>query len=833
MKRLVTLLCLFLAACAVWAQEDEDWFWGKPISQVQWEGVNHADRRELDTAVKPYLGKAFSEELWMELQSKLYELDWFEKIEPAALPADPEKTKVIIRFVVSEKPSIDAVRVTGNSGLRSTELLDVIAEKAGDIYKASKTKVDELALRRLYLEKGYPDAVISSSAAPGADPGTVILTFSVVEGGQVAVKEIRFEGNTAVASQTLKGQLKLKEAGLFKSGAFQETQLEEDKRAVVDYYKSRGYVDASIQDVVRGYEKDEKKGKTWLILTIVVKEGLQWSYGGMSFEGNQVFTTEKLESLVYQKPGGTLNYKKLQQDKQRVDDLYYESGYIFNQIQLVEERDTEKLSISYRIKIAEFDRAHIESIAFKGNKKTKDFVLYRELPLEVGDIFSKAKVIEGLRNLYNLQYFSAVEPEMFPGSADSLMNLVVNVEEQSTADIQFGVTLSGLGEPDSFPISGLVKWNDRNFLGNGQTLSAEVNVSTTDQSLSFGFSDDWLFGKRFAGGVNLSFTHKTRTTGQDVIAPIFEDGVPDPYTEPVEDGYSLSDIPSAYLMPYTYWDISLGFTTGKKYRSPFGDIGFAGGYTIGYGLKDYDEDKYWPASKDLREADGEWRLTNKLIGRTYLNNLDLWYNPGRGYFASQRFTWTGFLPSEVQHYLRADTRLEAYMTLFNIPVFEGWNLKWILGAHTGYTALLKQPFSDGLEVVDDWLYLDGTFNIRGWNKLYGKEGIRMWENWVELRMPVIEQFLWIDGFFDAAALRTEVGLLDMTLDTIAGDETRTSFAELGWDNMAFSLGFGLRFAIPQFPFRFYLAKRFTFDGSEIDWKTSGFDTVISITQSLY
>ena len=75
----------------------------------------------------------------------------------------------------------------------------------------------------------------------------------------------------------------------------------------------------------------------------------------------------------------------------------------------------------------------------------------------MGDIFSKAKIIEGLRNLYNLQYFSAVEPNLFQGSAEGLMNLVFNVEEQSTADVQFGMTLSGFGEPDTFPLSGLIK----------------------------------------------------------------------------------------------------------------------------------------------------------------------------------------------------------------------------------------------------------------------------------------------------------------------------------------------------------------------------------------
>jgi hypothetical protein len=58
-----------------------DWFWGKPIYEVQWSGLIHADKRELDSTVKSYIGKAFTEDLWMELQSKLYELDWFEKID--------------------------------------------------------------------------------------------------------------------------------------------------------------------------------------------------------------------------------------------------------------------------------------------------------------------------------------------------------------------------------------------------------------------------------------------------------------------------------------------------------------------------------------------------------------------------------------------------------------------------------------------------------------------------------------------------------------------------------------------------------------------------------
>ena len=812
-----------------------DWFWGKPIDSVQWEGVVHADKRELESAVKPYIGKEFTESLWMELQSKLYELDWFEKIEPTALPSSDAKARVIIKFTVVEKPAIETVRAVGNAGIKSSDILDAVTEKGGDIYNQSKTKVDELAVRRLYLEKGYPDATVSSSTSKGKAANTVVLTFNVSEGSQVDIKEIRFTGNTAVSSQTLKGKMSLKEAGFLQNGAFQESKLEDDKKAIVDYYKSRGYVDAAIDDVVRSYEKDAKTSKSRLVLTIAVREGKQWSFGGIKFEGNSIFSTEKLASYISEKPGAVLNYTKLQQEKAKIDDLYYESGYIFNSLTLDESRDEEKLSITYTLKIVEQDRAHIESISFKGNKKTKDFVLYREFPLEVGDVFSKAKVMEGLRNLYNLQYFSAIDPQMFPGSSDNLMNLVVSVEEQSMADVQFGVTLSGIGEPNNtFPVSLFAKWDDRNFLGNGNDFSVEADAATDKQVLTLGYTDKYFFGPKFSGGVNLSLSHKTLQTGQDSIAPLFDDGVPDPFTTPQSGGYSLSVIPSAYLMPYENWDLSLGFTTGYTFHTAVGDLGFGGALSFGYGMKDYDDSHYRPASEYLRTYRDQWRLGNKIIERTTLNNLDLSYNPSNGYFASEKLTWAGLLPGELesQQYIKSETKLEAYATLFNLPVFEGWSLKMVLGVHTDFQRLWDKSFGDDPTVTDDWLYIDGAFNARGWTVLYGLEGIGLWENWLELRMPIVEQFIWLDGFLDAAALQTEGGMVDMTQSTPVVDSNNT-FANLNWDDMAFSVGFGPRFSLQQFPFRFYLAWKFTYNPSNgISWVNTTPVIVISVTQPL-
>lgn len=835
---------LFLAIHGICAQDasqttsqnaSEDWFWNKPIAGFQWEGLHYANRNDLDSLLRGYVGTIFSDAVWTEIQAKLYALDWFESIEPVALPAGDSKDKIVIKFIVAEKPSISSIRIVGNSALRTSELLDAASSKNNSIYSEDKAKADMLAMQKLYLQKGYPDAKVEFETSPSPqDPSRIILTFKVSEGTAVVVRKILFSGNAAFSAQTLKSQVTLKEAGLFQKGAFEESKLAESRTAIEDYYASKGYIDAKVVDVLKNYVKDEKDQKNYLEITFVVSEGKQWTFGGLVFEGNTVFPTSRLASLITLKQGEPLNYKRLLADKQKVDDLYLESGYIFNSIEMTQNRDEATGSISYKISIVERDRAHIGSITFKGNTKTKDYVIAREIPLEVGEVFSKSKIIDGLRNLYNLQFFSSVEPEIHQGSAEDLMDIVINVEEMSTASIQFGLTLSGLGQDSSFPLSGSVKWSDSNLGGTGKNLQLNMTLSPDEQSLITSFGQNWLFNKRISQSLSFTIQHAVKQTAQDSVAPIFStEDIPDPYTAEGsgtnEWNGLLSSVPDAYLMDYEDYTFSLGYSLGYVFKVPKADIGLAGGASSALSMDSYDTTKYRPYEKYMRDNNGVWVLKNSIFGRVYFNNLDYWYNPGKGVFLSQRLTYTGFMPMEQQFYIRSDTKAEFYLTLFSIPFSPTWTFSPVIGVHSGLQALFDQPWRT-LALTKDWVYIDGTFNVRGWDELYGGKGTMVWENWLELHLPVVPQVLSIDGFLDAGAMKTQDGWLDMTLDDPAA-----SAGALGWKNFAFSTGFGVRFLIPQFPFRLYLAKRFVFDGSAVTWKTAAgsFDFVLSITQPLY
>ena len=124
--------------------------------------------------------------------------------------------------------------------------------------------------------------------------------------------------------------------------------------------------------------------------------------------------------------------------------LYTDSGYIYNIINREEERDEATKTITFHVSITEFEKAHIENIILQGNEKTKDYVITRELPFEEGDIFSVDKIRQGYLNLYNLQYFSAVNIDPVEGSERGLMDLIVSLEEQSWASFKFALAFSGM-----------------------------------------------------------------------------------------------------------------------------------------------------------------------------------------------------------------------------------------------------------------------------------------------------------------------------------------------------------------------------------------------------
>jgi len=833
----VTLALCYGAAGGI-AQQREEWYQGKPIKDIVFTGLRHVKASELEGLMEPYIGRPFDDSIFWEIQGKLYALEYFDIINPSAVPADYTRNEVIIRFAVTERPTVSRIYFTGNSGARRNELLDVITIKVNDVINQAKINVDEQAIINKYLEKGYPDIKVRTETQASGE-ANIILFFHITEGERIAIQEFRFEGNSIFSNRTLRGQLSLKAKNLVNPGAFQEAKLIADRAAITQYYHDRGYIDAAVLDVTREINKDAK-GNNNLVLTFRISEGRLYTFDGITFEGNVIFSTEQLSALVRSKPGEKINARRVEADLQRVADLYYENGYIFNTIGREERRDPVAGLVSYHIPIVEQGRAHIENIIIRGNEKTKTHVILREIPLEPGDVFSKAKVMEAWRNLMNLQYFSMVAPETPPGSVDSLMDLVFVVEELPTTDLQFGVTFSGSADPDTFPISGLLRWNDRNLRGSGNQLGAELNGSPDTGSLTLNYNHRWIFGLPLSGGFDFTVQGAKRKAAMN-NTPTFFNGdetyaYPDGFESYEEYLYAGKLPPQEYLMDYSQWYFSLGFSTGYRWFTPVGNVSLGGGVRTGLILNSYDEDIYRPFDPTLREGNNKLTPKNSVWSTLSLDQRDLYYDPSAGYYLYERFGIYGILmEQEREHYLRNDNKAQYYLTLFDIPVTEKWNFKGVLAFHVGLSFIFRQPGRDVGKLTPtieeaNQLSVDGMFIGRGWSSEYRVKGLTLLESWVELRFPIVQGILAWDFFFDSAGVETERGYYFGTNSKGAKNFTI--------ENMRFSFGAGLRFTIPQFPFRFSLAKRFRVVDGEFTWEPgaifrnadnpkSGIDPVIS------
>jgi outer membrane protein insertion porin family len=826
---LCALVAVFFALAGLQpssAQEEGEWYLGKPIRDIVFSGLRHTGPRDLEGIKNAYIGRPYSYELVEELQIRLFALGFFEFLTPDTGPSDPERSGTILRFTAIERPVIARISFSGNSRIRPGELLDVITLKTGDRVDLRRIGEEEQAIVNKYLEKGYTQVSVSSNVQNN-DEGEAQLSFYITEGRQIAIQEFRFEGNNEFSDRTLRARLSLKAKSLISDGAFQEAKLIADCDAILQYYRDRGFLDAEIRNVGRDEVADDK-GNTNLVLTFFIHEGDRFTFGGISFTGNHIFSTEQLEKQVFSKVGEELRASRLEADLQRIADLYFESGYIFNSITREEIRENQV--ISYRVDIVERGRAHIESIRVVGNEKTKTEVVLREIPLEPGDVFSKTKVADAMRNLYNLQFFSAIIPETTPGSAESLMDLVFRVEEQLTTDLQFGVTFSGTADPSQFPMSGMLRINDRNFLGLGNSLGGEINVSPDTQNLSFTYNHRYIFGLPLSLGLDFSISHVQRLTPMNNTFPFFngdeEYAFPDGF-DTYEDYAASSSHPAEFLMRYNQWYFSLGLSTGYRWSTLLGNVSTGLGMRAGLILNSYNADLYRPFDPAIRRDNNRPTPANSFWVSASLDNRDIYYDPSGGYYLSQRFGIYGVLPREREKYIRSDTRAEYFHTLLNIPVGERWSFKLIGGLHTGLSFIMRQPGQDTVMVERaNQLAVDGMFVGRGWESDYSRKGLALWENWAELRIPLVPGVLAWDFFFDFASV---------------SPTPSSFFKNFNPDSLRYSFGGGIRFTIPQFPLRFSLAKRFRTVDGVVQWEPGsiggkdsalgGLDWVLSFAMS--
>ncbi|HZK76559.1 MAG TPA: outer membrane protein assembly factor BamA [Candidatus Kapabacteria bacterium] len=419
---------------------------------------------------------------------------------------------------VAELPHLGTYTISGNKEIKTADIEKALSLSQGQYLRPWQLAAGKTRAQALYEKEGYHFATITILQTPTADSSKVDLTIAINEGKEMVVRHIDFAGNTHVSSGNLRSSMDdTKEKvwwNIFQSGTFDELKYEADKKKVLDYYHSKGYRDAQILG-----DSVWTTGENNLNILIRVYEGQQYYIRDIAVVGAEVFTPEQvIEHLGFRK-GDLYDQVRLEtnlhgptQDFSDVGSLYYDRGYLATLT--TEPTVVNGDSIDLVVRVLEGKEHYFRYVDVKGNTKTKDYVIRRELYTLPGDAFSRAAVIRSMRQLAALNYFNQekLAPELYPQPDVTDVDITYNVEEKSSdtfnASIGYGGTLGFTGSVgvsfNNFDIT------DPLHGGGGEVLSVSAQLGNYSyQSYSLSFNEPWLNQTPTSLGFQLYTTSST------------------------------------------------------------------------------------------------------------------------------------------------------------------------------------------------------------------------------------------------------------------------------------------------------------------------------------
>jgi outer membrane protein insertion porin family len=446
----------------------------------------------------------------------LYSTGYFYNIRVATENLDKG---IKLTYVLQGKPTLSEIRFEGNKKYSRKKLLKTVTSKVGEPLDERKLFTDAQDITKKYQKSGYPQTTVKYNPVIEENAGRATVTFEIHETPKVKINDVQFVGAQAFTQKKLRKQIKTRRHWMFSwitgSGVLKDEQFEEDKDKLADFFRNEGYIDYELKDVQFDYLNPKR-----MVVRLFVNEGARYRVGSVDFKGNSAFTTNDiLQGIVTEGkrekptmlPGKIFTPKALNHDVDAIRDFYGSKGYIDTYIKPLKVPNTDKgtMDLVYEVVDENKGKSFVEKIEIKGNTKTKDKVLRRELAIAPGETFDMVRVKLSKSRLEQMQYFDKVEANPVPTEIANRQNLVIDVEEGSTGHVEIGAGFSSI---DS--LFGFVGYREGNFdlfnppyfRGGGQKLRIGTTIGLERKDYTISFVEPWFFGKRLALGVDLYYS---------------------------------------------------------------------------------------------------------------------------------------------------------------------------------------------------------------------------------------------------------------------------------------------------------------------------------------
>lgn len=462
----------------------------KGLKKVEKEAVLEKIGSKQDIVLDNYLLKKDIE--------KIYSMKYFVKVEAhQEIEGTGKSAKNILVFQLKEKPIITKISFKGNDGLSEDDLKGQVKTKVYSILDSNTIKSDTLALLKHYEEKGYFLASIDFEEKRLNDEN-VELIFNIKEYDKVKVKKISFLGNRAFKDEEIKSILQTQEDSLFSfmsgTGNFKEINFQQDIERLKYFYRMKGYLQVNVGTPEITVSEDKK----WVFITMKITEGPEFSVNKISFQGELLFPENDMREKLLLKEKEIYSEESLRKDIQLLTEMYQDEGYAFanviRNLNIVPGENKVDVEFSFeKGKIAYFGKFLI-----KGNSKSRDKVIRRELTIREGQKFNGTALRNSRENIQRLGFF---EPESItlntisPKDREDVLDVEISVKEKNTGQISLGAGYSTA--TGAFFQSSITQ---ANFRGLGQNLSFSLNLAHTSNTFNIDFTEPYFLDTKWSLG---------------------------------------------------------------------------------------------------------------------------------------------------------------------------------------------------------------------------------------------------------------------------------------------------------------------------------------------
>ncbi|MCA0900636.1 outer membrane protein assembly factor BamA [Microbulbifer agarilyticus] len=412
----------------------------------------------------------------------------------------------VLVITVRERPAISKIEITGNKAIKTEDLLKGMNDNGlaeGQIFKRATLEGLAQELERQYVAQGRYGASVTTEVKE-LPRNQVELKVIVDEGSVAAIKHINIVGNRAFSDDELAEIFELQTTGwlswLNSDDKYSREKLTGDLERLESYYLDRGYLEFKIESTQVSLSPDKQS----VFITVNISEGDVYTVSEVELAGDPVVSEEEIRRLLLVRKGQTFSQVLMTTTSDYITKRLGNEGYTFAEVNGMPEANEDDKTVKVTFFIDPGKRAYVRRINFRGNTRTSDDVLRREMRQMEASSASSARIEQSKVRLERLGFFKEVQVETteVPGTSDQI-DVEYTVEEQPSGTI--GGTV-GYAQGSGLVLGANVQEN--NWMGTGKSVGFAVNTSTYQSVLNFSYTDPYFTPDGVSRGFNIFYQER-------------------------------------------------------------------------------------------------------------------------------------------------------------------------------------------------------------------------------------------------------------------------------------------------------------------------------------